>query len=437
MDDSVTEHFTYTFSIDARAGWVLVFLTAAVIGSLAIYASTGQLSKKAETPKDRMMKALGIFAVVLTPIWFCLLGVVLWALVKMSTQLPQVGGSKDDMRWGAIAFVGLLTALAGLLGTPLALLRVYTTERQTRTAEQSHVTDQISKAVEQLASVKTVRRQRKTSKGILSYEDLDGKKGIDPKKPIFEEITLPHIEVRIGGLFALERVKNTSKNDHLQIMKILCAFIRENAREQAAEHGVAEQRGPVPLREDIATAFRILNDRSAEQRQLEAKNNFRLDFRNTNFSNLSLQAIDTRQNENSLLSEGENLNLDGADFSHSVLVNTNFRSVGLNNSVFRGAELQNAKFSGSSIKNASFMISNCDGARFDRATMDEKTNFRLSNLTNAYFNLTHITPTMFSTRGALDNAKGTFRFDRELDTTNLIPSHWEQVGGGRASDSNI
>ena len=39
----------------------------------------------------------------------------------------------------------------------------------------------------------------------------------------------PNLEVRIGAIYALERIAQDSLRDHIQIMEILCAYIRENS----------------------------------------------------------------------------------------------------------------------------------------------------------------------------------------------------------------
>ncbi|MEO1700749.1 MAG: pentapeptide repeat-containing protein [Pseudomonadota bacterium] len=41
--------------------------------------------------------------------------------------------------------------------------------------------------------------------------------------------TVSNLEVRIGAIYALERIAQDSLRDHIQIMEILCAYIRENA----------------------------------------------------------------------------------------------------------------------------------------------------------------------------------------------------------------
>src|SRR5579871_5378315 len=62
--------------------------------------------------------------------------------------------------------------------------------------EQGHITDRYTKAIEQLGK-------------------LDGDK--------------PNIEVRLGAIYALERIARDSPRDHWTIMEVLTAYVRQNA----------------------------------------------------------------------------------------------------------------------------------------------------------------------------------------------------------------
>ena len=114
----------------------------------------------------------------------------------------------------------------------------------------------------------------------------------------FEE-TKPNLEVRIGAIYALERIAQDSDRDHVQIMEILCAYIRQNASAPQTddwpqlEMKESEDDGPLEadweerleafrkeqkkakaglqLREDIQVALTVLGRRRPEQRLLEAR----------------------------------------------------------------------------------------------------------------------------------------------------------------------
>ena len=120
----------------------------------------------------------------------------------------------------AIRNIGFV--VAALVGLPFIVWRAVVAQQQVNVAEQSHITDRISKAVEQLGAEKTVKRVLKDADGNPVF-DIDG---ITPKTV---ETTEPNIEVRLGGIYALERISKDSLPDHIQIMEILCAYVRENA----------------------------------------------------------------------------------------------------------------------------------------------------------------------------------------------------------------
>ena len=43
------------------------------------------------------------------------------------------------------------------------------------------------------------------------------------------------MEIRLGGIYALERISNESKKDHYQIMEILTAYVRKNSSVEIEE----------------------------------------------------------------------------------------------------------------------------------------------------------------------------------------------------------
>ena len=47
-----------------------------------------------------------------------------------------------------------------------------------------------------------------------------------------EQLGSDKLDVRIGGIFALERIARDSARDHPTVMEVLAAFIREHSHEQ-------------------------------------------------------------------------------------------------------------------------------------------------------------------------------------------------------------
>jgi hypothetical protein len=172
--------------------------------------------------------------------------VIFSAIISATT--PQTGGPN----------LGVGTLIVALLGAPFLIWRSMVAQTTVDLQKEGLMTDRISKAVEQLGAEKTVKRQRKNAKGTLLYED--GKDGEpDFKKPIFSEETVRNTEVRIGGLLSLERiaqdsVKYDKGRDHVRVMEILCAYVRENAPASGAKnHDLLEWE---PLKDDATEAER-------------------------------------------------------------------------------------------------------------------------------------------------------------------------------------
>ena len=105
--------------------------------------------------------------------------------------------ARDAARGRLVAFGAGLFAAGALIYTArnftLSRRTVELTRQTFELTEQGQVTDRYTKAIEQLGSDK--------------------------------------LDVRIGGIYALERVARDSAKDHPTVMEVLTAFIREHSRE--------------------------------------------------------------------------------------------------------------------------------------------------------------------------------------------------------------
>lgn len=115
----------------------------------------------------------------------------------------------------AEAGLGTGGLIVALLGAPFLIWSTVLKHQTLRYQKEGHITDRINKAVEQLGAEKTVK-----------VPNADGDKSIERSEP--------NIEVRIGAILSLERIAQDSTKydkgrDHVRVMEILCAYIRENA----------------------------------------------------------------------------------------------------------------------------------------------------------------------------------------------------------------
>jgi uncharacterized protein YjbI with pentapeptide repeats len=260
-----------------------VILTALGIG--AATAVVFLILKEQERNTERAPLALlTAFGWLVVPIWVALFAGTLW-------QVWLILSGGDSALVGA-GRLGAGALLAALLGAPFVIWGTVLKHQTLRYQKEGHITDRITAAVEQLGAEKTVR---------MIVADKT------------QETTEPNIEVRIGAILSLERIAQDSTihdkgRDHVRVMEILCAYVRENSNARApvdfplpeweplaedadeaaqAEHvrkrherfgdGFLEDPKardwarslPAP-RADISLAVQVLGRRTAEQRRVEA-----------------------------------------------------------------------------------------------------------------------------------------------------------------------
>jgi hypothetical protein len=144
----------------------------------------------------------------------------------------DVGSAKGALHETAVdnARGRLLTLGAGLFaaGALAFTARNFTLSRRTfELTEQGQVTDRYTKAVEQLGSDK--------------------------------------LDVRIGGIYALERVARDSARDHPTVMEVLTAFIREHSHEQWPLPGPDGAEPERLTRPDVQAALTVIGRRDPDR----------------------------------------------------------------------------------------------------------------------------------------------------------------------------
>ncbi len=119
------------------------------------------------------------------------------------------------------SFYNLSLAVFAIFSGLGAVFGFYTSIIRTETAEQGQITERLNKAIENL-----------------------GKN--DNNKPV--------LEVRLGALYALERIAKDSIRDHIQIMEILFAYVRSNSPEKTSTN----KNKHTDAQEDIKAAITII-----------------------------------------------------------------------------------------------------------------------------------------------------------------------------------
>jgi hypothetical protein len=223
--------------------------------------------------------------------------------------------ARDAARGRLVAFGAGLFAAGAL----------FYTARSFSLSRQGQVTDRYTKAIEQLGSNK-------------------------------------RLGVRIGGIYALERIAHDSPRDHPSIMEVLAAFIREHSREQWPQ---AKPTAPSPertTRPDVQAAVTVIGrrivkyDSPRQPINLAAAHLTGADLADANFAGANLAAVDFT---------GANLTgakLLLADFTGADLSRAKLASAFLFRAVLTGANLTGANLTGADLSRANLIIADLTDA---------------------------------------------------------------------------
>ena len=246
----------------------------------------------------------------------------------------------------------LLTLGAGLFAAGALLF----TARNFALSRQGQVTDRYTKAIEQLGSDK--------------------------------------LDVRIGGIYALERIARDSARDHPVVMEVLTAFVREHSREKWSRPGppgLAWIRrlerfrfggGFASARPDIQAAFAVVGRRDARRdvgpidlfgANLATAKLLHADLQGAILSDADLRvAVLAGARLSKAILEGANLReayLDGADLRDANLITADLTRAHLEDADLSSARLRDADLTRADLTGADLTNADLTGADLTRADL--------------------------------------------------------------------
>ena len=151
MDPSAT----VTIPLAPTVFWPLAFLVSFAVASLAVYAFL---------PDDRRPPAMtGWLRKTGIPLWLAAFVGLVFAILFVMALWASFGALWSQIATPArpgegASGLGTSALIAALLGAPLILWRTMVAQRTVNIAQETHVTDLLTKAVEQLGAEKTVKR---------------------------------------------------------------------------------------------------------------------------------------------------------------------------------------------------------------------------------------------------------------------------------------
>ncbi len=231
----------------------------------------------------------------------------------------------------ALDLVKVVISAFGVLATIFAGVGLYLTYQNTRQEQQLNterlVTDRFAKAVEQLGS--------------------------------------PDIDVRIGGIYSLERIAKDSPKDHWTIMEVLTAFVRNKSPLPKDWKPNSKQELQL-VTTDVQSALTVIGRREVKndpERQ-------RLDLSKTNLGRANLSGAN--------LSDAH---LSGADLSGANLTEANLFLANLRGANLLGANLFLANLWDANLRGADLGIADLYGANLNSAYLNDANLSGAQNLT--------------------------------------------------------
>jgi hypothetical protein len=287
---------------------------------------------------------------------------------------PTKPGDKKD----------LVLAMAQILAGTALLSGLYFTWRTLQVNREGQITERFTRAIEQLGAT-----HADNSKNLV---------------------------LRLGGVYALERISKESKEDHWSIIEVLTAYVRQHTpwRPEEAQQDAAVQKkseystgksepSEVPgLAADIQAIMTVIRRRTRSFGNGEPEF---LDLHETNLSGADFWYADLT---------GANLfkaNLTGADLSHADLTTASFVKANLTD-----ADLEYADLKYASLWNADLTGADLTGANLTDAQPTG------ANLTGANLWYANLSGAKHLTQGQLEKTTGDE--NTQLPPDLKPPAHW-------------
>ena len=203
---------------------------------------------------------------------------------------------------GQVTLVQIITGLLVLVGLYWTSRRVLAAEENVRVAEEGQITERFTRAIEQ-----------------LGHEEM---------------------AIRLGGIYALERIAKDSEKDHGPIMEVLTAYVREKANKLKLDVLRVAERPPT----DIQATLTVISRRKTTD--IKRLDDF-FDLTNTHLAGVALYEADlSGANLSGARLTGVNLSgatLYGVNLSGALLIGVNLHGADLHGADLHEASLIGAK----------------------------------------------------------------------------------------------
>ncbi|MCC8250198.1 pentapeptide repeat-containing protein [Saccharothrix luteola] len=288
------------------------------------------------------------------------------------------------------ALITAATAIGALIFTGLSLNatrdQVAAAQAQNRVTEQGQFTDRYTKAIEQI-----------------------GQQGAD------------RLQVRLGGIYALERLAHDSPRDQSTIIEVLSAFVRTNAPRPPLRPFEDASCPDQTVSPDVQAALTVMGRRNGSKDEVRVNLTsvclIRANLDGANFSGADFSGSylsEASLVEANLAGADMRANLGRTDMTRASLVGAKMSIAWMQNAVLYEADLTGAKMNDANLSGANLYHADLTGADLTNA------NLVIATATGATLIRTDLTSADFS-HSSLKDARllGTRLIDTNLTSSDL------------------
>jgi uncharacterized protein YjbI with pentapeptide repeats len=252
-----------------------------------------------------------------------------------------------------------------------------------------------------------------------------------------EQLGSDKLDIRIGGIYALERIARDSARDHPTVMEVLTAFIREHS------YDLWDQENPIrtadlgPPRADVQAATTVIARRN-HTRDIRPLDLSRANLSQAKLSQVNLHGADLagailHKAAIAFVDLGDadltRADLTGATFVVVELTRANLTEANLTHAAFTRADLMRANLRGAQLADTSFLATDLTGSNLARASLvrADLTGAKMNGVdfTAAVLNDAELPPNLEDLDLSRANLTGA------LMTPGVIPAGWETDAIGR------
>jgi uncharacterized protein YjbI with pentapeptide repeats len=293
---------------------------------------------------------------------FLVVGILLWAInvvpIRDSFSILEPKEYFELRDKGIKSVIEGLKVLATIFGGIAILGNLFYAAKRAKALDASAI-----------AANATAKAALENAKAALKNAEAAQDKQITERfTKAVEQLASSEIAIRLGGIYSLERIAKNSEDDHWTIMKVLTAFVRENASVKTPsddKRSLIRSLSALPKpRIDIQAALTVIGQRH----WVDPKNLQWLDLNNTDLRRAYLRKANLKG------ADFNEANLQGADLIRANLQRAEFLRADLQLANLLAAELQEAiliqaSLQQTTLNDANLQRANAQSANLQRASL--------------------------------------------------------------------